>query len=243
MPSSGRVDLQTAFLLHTWAYRESSLLLDIFTPEFGRLRCVARGARRPRAVLHGILLPFQPLLLSWFGKGEVKTLHQAEWQAGIPQLGGDALWCGFYLNELLQRLLPVADPHPSLFFDYQMAIHSLAHNAHVAITVRRFEMQLLRHLGYAPNLTREAASGEPVNPQRWYVYVPEQGAVCLADPKASLFPLQGQTLLAMAADDFSHPQTRQQGRHLLRRLLNHYLGTTPLHSRQLLAQLLALQET
>src|SRR5437762_10036483 len=95
---STRVDGQPAFVLHSYPFRETSLVIEVFTQDFGRVALVARGARRPRSALRGVLLAFQPLLLSWAGKSELRTLHKAEWQGGLPQLKGTALLCGFYLN-------------------------------------------------------------------------------------------------------------------------------------------------
>ena len=107
-----RRDDQPAFVLHTYAYRETSLIVEAFTFEYGRVAMVARGAKRPRSELRGLLQGFQPLLLSWAGQQELKTLIKAEWRGGLPLVGGSALLCGFYLNELLLKLLPREDPHP-----------------------------------------------------------------------------------------------------------------------------------
>ncbi len=117
---------EQAFVLHSYPFRETSLILDVFSRRHGRLAIVARGARRPRSALRGVLMNFQPLLLSWFGKGEVRTLHSAEWQGGQPYLQGTALMCGFYLNELLLNLLARDDPHEQLFDYYRATLYRLA---------------------------------------------------------------------------------------------------------------------
>src|SRR5512139_2216696 len=117
-----RQEVREAFILHSYPYRETSLLLEVFTRGFGRLSMVARAARSPRSQLRGVLLAFQPLALSWFGRGEVRTLARAEWIGGQPLLHGEALLCGFYLNELLLRMLPREDPHDALFQRYQEAL-------------------------------------------------------------------------------------------------------------------------
>src|SRR5512135_3655302 len=132
--SKQRIQDELAFVLHSYPFRETSLLLEIFSRNHGRLALVARGARRPRSALRGLLMNFQPLRLSWFGKGEVRTLHGAEWQGGQPQLQGAALLCGFYLNELLLNLLARDDPHEGLFDYYQLALHRLAHESDHADT-------------------------------------------------------------------------------------------------------------
>ena len=113
-----KVDSQPAFVLHTYPFRETSLIVEVFSRDFGRVALLARGARRPRSVLRGLLLAFQPLELAWAGKGEVQTLMKAEWQGGQPLLAGKALLCAYYLNELLMQLLPREDAHPRLFSVY-----------------------------------------------------------------------------------------------------------------------------
>ncbi len=152
---------ELAFVLHTHPFRETSLLLDVYSREHGRLAIVARGARRPRSALRGVLMNFQPLRLAWFGKGEVRTLHAAEWQAGQPYLQGTALMCGFYLNELLINLLARDDAHEQLFDYYRATLYRLAHETDHAATLRCFERHLLQELGYALELEREAGSGNP----------------------------------------------------------------------------------
>ncbi len=144
-----RRDDQPAFVLHTYAYRETSLIVEAFTSEYGRVAMVARGAKRPRSELRGLLQGFQPLLLSWAGQQELKTLVKAEWRGGLPLVGGAALLCGFYLNELLLKLLPREDPHPRLFASYESALGDLAAGAEQAPVLRRFELTLLTELGYA----------------------------------------------------------------------------------------------
>src|SRR6187455_1294129 len=116
-----RRDEQPAYVLHTYAYRETSLIVEAFTAEYGRVALVARGAKRPRSEMRGLLQGFQPLLLSWSGANELKTLQKAEWRGGMPLPGGSALLCGFYLNELLLKLLAREDAHPQLYASYETA--------------------------------------------------------------------------------------------------------------------------
>src|SRR5436309_2940888 len=137
-----RRDEEPAYVLHTYAYRETSVIVEAFTEDYGRLALVARGAKRPRSELRGLLQGFQPLLLSWSGHNELKTLHKAEWRGGLPLLGGAALLCGFYLNELLLKLLPREDPHRRLYGTYEAALHDLAAGGDQAPVLRRFELEL-----------------------------------------------------------------------------------------------------
>jgi DNA repair protein RecO (recombination protein O) len=168
-------DDQSAFVLHTYPYRETSVIVEALTAAHGRVALVARGARRPRSDLRGVLQAFQPLGLSWSGAGELKTLVKADWRGGLPRVGGSALLCGFYLNELLLKLLPREDPHPQLFRDYEAALVELAGGAEQAPVLRRFELRLLAELGYALPLTHEADTGRPVDPAERYYYAFDRG--------------------------------------------------------------------
>lgn len=223
---------EIAFVLHSHPFRETSLLLDVYSREHGRLAIVARGARRPRSALRGVLMSFQPLRLSWFGRGEVRTLHAAEWQGGQPYLQGTALMCGFYLNELLVNLLARDDPHQQLFDYYRATLYRLAHEADHAATLRCFEKHLLQELGYALELEKQAITGEPVEAARVYRYRVETGV--LPDAGEAGFRVEGKTLLAMANDDYSDPLAAQQSKQLMRMLLNHHLGGRILHTRELI---------
>src|SRR5881394_1835536 len=135
-----RRDDQPAFVLHAHPYRETSLIVEALTADYGRVALVARGAKRPRSELRGILQAFQPLTVSWAGAGEIKTLIRAEWRGGLPLVTGSALLCGFYLNELLLKLLPREDPHPRLFASYATALADLAAGGEQAPVLRRFEL-------------------------------------------------------------------------------------------------------
>lgn len=232
---------EPAFVLHSYPFRETSLILDVFSRSYGRLPIVARGARRPRSALRGLLMNFQPLLLSWFGKGEVRTLHGAEWQAGQPHLQGTALMCGFYLNELMLNLLARDDPHEQLFDYYRATLLRLAQESDHAATLRCFEKHLMQELGYALALEREAGSDKAIQPEVCYRYVVERGPVqdyggAESEPQIGL-PVLGKTLLDMAADEYSDPMTAQQSKQLMRLLLSHSLGGKILHTRELIKDL------
>lgn len=232
-----RLEDQQAFVLHSYPYRETSLLLEVFSRNHGRVALVARGARRPRSALRGLLMGFQPLLLSWFGKGELRTLHRAEWQGGQPQLQGTALLCGFYLNELLLNLMARDDPHEQLFDYYQQTLQRLAHEEDHAATLRCFEKHLLQELGYALLLEREADTGKPIDPDGRYRYVLERGAVADTPDVAEGLAVSGKTLLDMMADDYRDVASARQGKQLMRMLINHHLAGKPLHTRELIKDL------
>lgn len=238
-----RQEEQPAFVLHSYPYRETSLVLEVFSRQHGRVALVARGARRPRSALRGLLMGFQPLTLSWFGKHELRTLHRAEWQGGQPQLQGTALLCGFYLNELLLNLMARDDPHERLFDYYQLTLQRLAHEENHAATLRCFEKHMLQELGYALLLEHEADSGKPIAPDMRYRYLIERGAL----PETAYtndishiaegLPVLGKTLQDMAADDYRDAVSAQQSKQLMRMLLNHHLAGKILHTRELIKDL------
>ncbi|CAB1369356.1 DNA repair protein RecO [Denitratisoma oestradiolicum] len=230
-----RQDDQQAFLLHTHPYSETSLILDVFSRDHGRLALLARGARRPRSALRGVLIGFQRLELGWFGGGEVKTLAKAEWMGGLPLLTGRCLLLGYYLNELLQKLLPREDAHPSLFDAYGEALAALAGDGADAPELRRFEKSLLKEIGYGLSLDREA-DGTPIRPDRRYLYLVERGAVA-AQENDGLPSLAGKTLLDLEADDYRDPRTLAESKLLMRQLLAHHLNGHVLQSRRVFMDL------
>ena len=183
------------------------------------------------------MMAFQPLLLSWAGKSELRTLHKAEWQGGIPQLRGLGLMCGFYLNELLLKFLAREDPHDALFGLYQDAIATLAREPEPAAVLRRFEKQLLKELGYALILDREADTGKAIDPGKRYTYVIERGPVPLGRGAEAQVEISGQTLIELENDNFADVVTLAQSKLLMRFLVNHYLSNQELHTRQLLREM------
>ena len=235
--SKQRIQDEAAFVLHSYPFRETSLVLEVFSRQHGRVPLVARGARRPRSALRGLLMGFQPLLLSWFGKHELRTLHSAEWQGGQPQLQGTALLCGFYLNELLLNLMARDDPHQSLFDYYQQTLRRLAQEQDHALTLRCFEKHMLQELGYALSLETEAESGKPIVPEKTYRYILERGAVMESVDATQGLPVLGKTLLDMAADDYRDLNSARQGKQLMRMLLDHHLAGKTLHTRELMRDL------
>ncbi len=181
-------------------------------------------------------MAFQPLELGWFGGGEVKTLAKAEWLGGMPLLAGRCLLLGYYLNELLVKLLPRDDAHPALFEAYRDALRALALGAEDAPELRRFEKALLKELGYGMRLETDAESGLGVVSHKDYVYWIERGPVekIGAGDTASV---SGKTLLDMAADDYGDPRTRFESKGLMRQLIAHHLGGQPLHARRVFMEL------
>lgn len=237
--SKERVEASHSWLLHSYPYKETSLIIEVFSREHGRVAMVARGARRPTSALRGSLLAFQPLALSWFGSGALKTLHAAEWQGGVAQLAGLPLICGFYLNEILLKLLPRQDAHPALQAAYATAIRALsvAQDGEVEPILRRFELTLLRELGYGLALDKDA-QGSPISPTRHYRFLSGRGL--LPDEQVAGeqgVPLAGSSVLAMARGEFADSLVAQQAKHWVRTMLAELLGDTPLHTRNILRDL------
>jgi DNA repair protein RecO (recombination protein O) len=235
--SDYRIAEQPAFVLHSYPYRETSLILDVLSRDHGRLALIAKGAKRPHSALRGVLQTFQPLSLAWTGKSEMRTLTGAEWVGGMLPLAGDALLCGFYVNELLVKFCAREDPHPQLFHHYVVTLTRLAHDEPPVQVLRSFERVLLRETGYAMSLDRTAAR-KPVLATGRYVFDPERGVREASDDLPAPWPVvSGQTLLDMEQDDYHRAQTVAQSKTLMRFLLNTYLGGTPLATRQILIDL------
>lgn len=230
-----RIDGAAAFLLHAYPFSETSLILEVFTRDHGRLALLARGARRPRSALRSVLHGFQPLELSWFGGGEVKTLAKAEWLGGLPFLQGEGLLLGYYLNELLLKLLPREDAHVALYDAYAAALAALAKGATETAELRRFEKTLLRELGYGLLLSHDA-TGAPLAANQRYRYQLERGAVPAEVTETGLM-VSGKTLLDLAADDYADPRSLAESKQLMRYLLAHQLGGQPLQTRRVFIEL------
>jgi DNA repair protein RecO (recombination protein O) len=230
---------QPGFVLHSYPYKETSLIVDMFTRDFGRIGLVAKGAKRPHSKLRGVLQTFQPLSTSWSGRSELRTLIDAEWVGGMLPLERTALLCGFYLNELLVKLLARDDPHPALFDHYVATLNQLAHNEPVQIVLRKFERVLLKETGVAADLTRCHSTRAPVDAGTDYVVDPERGARLVR--ASDTWPVvSGKTLLDMEREDYSDPVTQSQSKQLMRFLLAHHLGGAPLNTRQILIDLMQL---
>ena len=253
-----RIVNEPAFVLHSYPYKETSLVVDALTRHHGRVALVARGAKRPRSVLRGILLAFQPLTLAWSGGrpravthdqsgGDLRTLTKAEWMGGVRPLRGDALLSGFYLNELVLKLLARDDAHEALFDAYLEAVTALAEERPLEPILRAFEIALLREAGYALRLAL-TAEGDAVDRSRRYRYVAEHGPVPVEETArrgthtnrihaASEGQFAGKTLLDIEAGDYSDPLTLAESKLLMRQLLHHHLAGQALHTRQMMIDL------
>ncbi|MCP3671964.1 MAG: DNA repair protein RecO [Gammaproteobacteria bacterium] len=223
-----------AYLLHRTPYSNSSLLVECFTKEHGRFPAIAKGARAGRKSGAVTLQPFNPLVIRIAGKGEVKTLTGYELESTAPNLQGRSMYCGFYLNELLVRILARNDPHEELFAHYENALIALSSADEIEPALRQFEVALLNELGYGLQLEVEVEKGNPIKPDTYYTYELESG------PKETKLrdrnSIMGSTLQALAGNRPFQETERNQARGLMRRILAYYLGDRPLKSRELFTQ-------
>ncbi len=239
----GRVDDEAGYVLHTYPYRETSVIVETFTERHGRVALIARGAKRPRSELRGVLQAFQPLTLAWAGGRELKMLVRAEWQGGLPLPSGGALLNAFYLNELLLKLLAREDPHPQLFTDYEAALAALVKPGDPAPVLRRFELALVAALGYALNLTTDVESGTALDPDASYYFAVERGAECLpARGEGRGMIVRGATLIALAEGAYPDAAVAQEAKQLMRMVLDHHLDSRRVFSRRIVQDLIALEE-
>lgn len=229
--TSAGESLHPAFVLHHRPYRNTSSLLELFTPGHGRLGAVARGARGPKSKLKGLLQPFTPLLISWHGTGDLVNLTTVEPDGTPPLFTGRSALDGFYLNELLLRLLPRRDAAEVVFQCYRETLHLLADPDQEERALRLFEKVLLQELGYGLALETEAESGAPVRADQYYAYVPDVGPVA-ADQGSGVL-VRGRSLLALARDDLADAEALHDAKRLLRAALEPQLGGKPLKSREL----------
>jgi len=239
--------LEPAYVLHRRPYRDSSLILEVFVCGGSRIALVARGARSASSRWQSLLQLFQPILLSWGGRGELGTLRRAEAIDAPPALRGQALLSAMYVNELLLRLLHRNDPHPGLFHAYQMVLQELTSvpvpmsEGGVAVggverALRLFELRLLREIGYGPMLDKEAYTLAPIETAAIYHYVPETGPVLSPDAR----PMQGRGVLVHGASlqsldrgELNDAVTLRECKRLMREILDVCLGGRPLNSRRL----------
>jgi DNA repair protein RecO (recombination protein O) len=222
-----RIQLEPAYVLHSRAFRETSLIVEAFTREHGRVAVVARGVKSARSRRRNVLQPFRPLLISWNQKSDLGTLTAVDQVASPPALLGQALYCGLYLNELLMRLLHRGDPHAEVFERYRHVLSELASEATPQPLLRMFEKHLLEAIGYAMLLDREYETGTDIQPQYWYDYQPQRGPVLRQGPGKSL--ISGAALLALHTEDLQS-ENLPELRMLMRSVIGYHLGDKPLAS-------------
>lgn len=230
------MELTSAFVLHQRPYRETSLLVDVFTEPQGRISLIARGVRQKRKRQQNFPQLFQPFLLSWYGQSDLVSLSQFEVYQAPYSLKGNACLCGLYLNELLVRLLPIHEPEQAIFDAYQLALARLAESTQNEVTLRLFEKQLLLHLGYGLELSNEANTGAMLDDERQYIYLIESGPK-VNDDRAATNTISGRSLRHLREEQGFDERSLGEIKRLMRQVIDHYLGGRPLQSRSLFAQL------
>lgn len=226
-------DLHFAYVLHTRAYSETSLLVEMLSQEQGRITAVARGAKRGKSKASNLLQPFMPLQVSWYGNGDLVTLTNSEANGVSHKLYGKLAICGLYINELLVKLLPKWDPCPFLFAGYQASLIDLENNTISAqIILRKLELLLLKSLGYELQLTKDIATGRLIDSNSYYSFDPMLGPKLVY--AATSQAIRGSSLLALEANNFSDPQILFDIKRLMRSVLNYHLGMRQLVTRELL---------
>ena len=233
-----RVHQQPAYVLLNRPYSESSWIVEVFSRDYGRLALMAKGARRIKSRLKGVLLPFQPVLLSWVGKGAIPTLTSAEIQPSElnlieHELTGERLVCGFYCNELIVYLLHRHDPHIKLFNDYHHTILSLHKAKFASRNLREFEQKIIKEIGYAVNFKFEADGKTRITSDSHYQFLPGQGFVSV--PSDHKKATSGRVIIGLqtgSSIDF-YPADNSPGKQLMRDILNQTLGYKKINSREL----------
>ncbi|UJF19029.1 DNA repair protein RecO [Vibrio sp. SS-MA-C1-2] len=228
--------LQRCFVLHRRPYSETSLILDIFSEEHGRVSILAKGARAKRSNLKGALQPFTPLLMKWSGKGSMRTLRHAEPISLAIPLSGLNLYSALYVNEVISRVIRGETGYPDLFLNYLDVLKELAQSTNPEPALRRFELALLQHLGYGIDFLHCAATGDPIDDKMKYLYREQHGFI--ASLKASNLSFTGEDLRAISNRQFMTSGQLKAAKRFTRIALKPYLGSKPLKSRELFLPLL-----
>jgi DNA repair protein RecO (recombination protein O) len=231
-----RVELTPAYVLHHRPWRDTSRILDVWSREHGRLSLFARGVRGGKPGAGSLLRPFQPLLASWSGRGDAAQLTRVEAAsdesgAAIGALPAAALMSAFYLNELVLNLTTRLDPQPALYDDYHATLAALRAGAPVAPALRRFERQLLAHLGYGLDCSTDAHTGEPLKADAYYHFHVALGFVQASSGAPGQGAARGSVILALGRDQFDDPQVQDEARRILRLALDHLLEGRELRTR------------
>jgi DNA repair protein RecO (recombination protein O) len=233
MTSARRVLLEPAFLLHHRPWSDSSRILELMTRRCGRVTLFAHGSRRPKSPLRSVLQPFLPLLISWSGRADGGTLTSAELANAVTPLPPAQLLSGFYLNELLLRLVPKEDRHERLYDAYATAVLHLGTQPDHR-PLREFERVLLDELGYGLELSRDADSGGTLDPDRYYHFEPGRGVMAVRDTAAGAAGYRGSDLLAVSRSELADPQTLVTARRVYGAAIAHCLEGRGLASREVM---------
>jgi len=227
---STAVHTQPAFILKSRRYRETSLIVDLLTRDFGRVSVLAKGVRQVKSKTAGLLQPFVPLLVSFTGKSDLKTLTQVELNDPNLMLKGLSIYSGFYINELIMHFLFYSDPHPQVFEDYRQCLNSLK-QPEIEQALRLFELNLLENVGYGLQLLHDVVNNKPVEEGKTYQFRADQGPVESANAAFS-----GLTLRAIQARKFNDKKILKESKKLMRTVIDYHLQGRKLQSRAMIAE-------
>ena len=219
-----RVEVHNIYILHTYPFKETSLIVEALSEDFGRISLLAKGARRPRSLLRGYLQPFQMIQATWSNVSDLKTLYNVEWSSKYLGLKNQGLICGFYMNELIMKLLPKDESSNDFFNFYHQHIEELSLTTSYESLLRVFELKLLDELGYKVKLDQDENG--------YYYYEAEYGA-SLPDASTNGVKIIGQTLIDMHNNDYSHLNTLKESKLLMRYLMRSYTGYDLVKSKEL----------
>jgi len=228
------VELEHAYLLHQRPYKNTSQLIDCLTLNHGLVSLVAQGSRRPRSGQRAVLQSFLPLQISWIRRGELGRLVHVELRPPANEMTGERLLAGFYMNELLLRLMARGDPNVPVFSCYSRALADLVTRANILVVLRLFELRLLEALGYGLNLHHDTETGEPICAERRYHFEPERGAHLDRGSVSENDSYWGRELMSLRDESLEDENSRRAAKRLLARVLRVYLGERPLKTRSVL---------
>jgi DNA repair protein RecO (recombination protein O) len=228
--------LTPCFILHQRPFRETSVLLDVLSQQFGRVSLIAKGVRKQKRSQMGLYQIYQPLLIAWAGRGELQTLTQLETLSPRYLLKAESALCGLYINELMVKLLPLHESEQAIFRAYQIALESLQKAENTQLTLRLFEKRLLSQLGYGLVLDREFANGALIDEHQQYYYQADAG-LARWYPGQKQISISGRSLQHLADESGFDSGSLKEIKNMMRSVLNFYLGGKPLQSRQLFTEL------
>lgn len=237
MSEREEVLLESGFVLHHRPYRNTSLIVDCLTAQYGRQALVAQGARRAQARQRSDLQPFRRVRLSWIRRGEMGRLTHVESEMLPFELGGDGLLAAYYINELLLRLVHRGDQNETILNCYSSCLERLAESKQVARAVRSFELDLLEALGFGIDLERDCRTGQAIEPGRQYVFELE-GGVTASELDVAMTLYSGEHLISLRSRELNDPASLGSAKRLLTEILKSHLGDRPLKTRAVMQDIL-----
>jgi len=238
MKSHQVIEGEPAYLIHQRPYSETSQIINLFSRHYGRVDAIAKGSKRPKSKFKSFLQPFSPILVSWSGRSQLKTLRSVDISSGKQSnVSRKHLMSAFYLNELILSFLTTADPYPDLFDAYSLAINNLSNADSSEIILREFEIQLLTEIGYAINFQTEAMSSKKIEPNLSYRFIAEEGFVSSVTSSPHDTLIKGSVIQSIDRKDFSQPQTMRAAKRIIRESVKYHLSGKELNTKKVVKSL------